>query len=71
MIFSRIFSSLQCHRILQNSFYYAEYAQETILVIINVENSCASFFSFSFFWNRDILYFFDEWKIQKNSIYLK
>ncbi len=40
-------SSLQCHMILQKSFWYA--AQETFLIIINVENNFAA----SYFCDRD------------------
>ncbi len=49
--------------ILQKSFWLA--AQETFL-IINVENTCAA----SYFWYI-IKGLINEWKIHKNSIYLK
>ncbi len=49
-------------------------AQETFLIIINVENCCAASY---FCGNCDAFYFWgfdmniDEQKVQKNSIYLK
>ncbi len=41
------------------------YDQETFLIIINVENSCAASY---FCGNRDAFYFY---KVHNNSIYLK
>ncbi len=38
--FQHHYSSLQCHMILQKSFWNA--AEETLIIIINVENSCAA-----------------------------
>ncbi len=43
-------------------------AQETFLIIISVQNSCAA----SYFCGNRSIYsgFFDEYKVQKNNIYL-
>ncbi len=46
-------------------------AQETFLIITNIENSCAASY---FCGNRDMFYFsgfFDVLKVQKKNIYLK
>ncbi len=52
-------NSLQCHVILFG-------AQETFLIFINAENNCSALY---FGENRDRSGFFDEQKLQKNSIY--
>ncbi len=36
------YSSFQCHMILQKSFEYADMLLKNILIIINIENSCAA-----------------------------
>ncbi len=56
-----LWSLLQCHMILQKSCWFA--TQESFLIIISVENSCAAEY---FCGNRDTFYFsgfFDKYSI--------
>ncbi len=42
-------------------------AQETFIIIIKVETSCAA----EYFWGKCEMYIFDEQNVQKNSFYMK